>query len=63
MLLPSVPSLNFNVLSSGIKRRAKMYSEVSDRLGFLCNLKEMEVMEPREMRQAAEKYVETLLIG
>ena len=42
------------VLSSD---RANAYCEVSDRFVFICNLMVMEVMEPRETRQAAEKLV------
>ena len=41
-----------DILSLDIDKKAK---EVIDRFGYFCNLTEMEVMEPREMRQAAEK--------
>ena len=39
-----------DMLSSDIDKRAKAYSEVSDLFGLLCNLMEMEAMEPRDMR-------------
>ena len=40
-----------------IDKRDKADSEVNDRFGFLCNLTEMEVTEPREMRQVTDKLV------
>ena len=48
---------HFALLSSDIDKKAKAYSAVSDCFAFLSNLTEIEVREPREMRQVANKLV------
>ena len=42
-----------DVLSSDIDYTTKAYSGVCDRFGFLRNLTEIELIEPREMRHVA----------
>ena len=64
--MPCFPSLRFpgiglpllfKLCAIVIDNSAKVYSEVSDCFGLLRHLGEMEVMEPRQMRQATEKLM------